>query len=119
MIRRIKEDISDQDTRTMTIQIQSGISADGFRVIITDDLTGEIVHKGDYAYGYVVSYDKRWASPTAPYVTDLVEDLIDTYDVSSIQVTAGKNYFKNQEVLDKKVTAFKDQYLKGLSIPVH
>lgn len=97
-------------TSVMTIKLQRGIKADGF-IISIKDTEGNEVFKQEYSYGVNASYDERMANAQAPYTTDILRDLVSTYNVNRIEVTKGKNIFKGTDVDDKYVTNFKKDYL--------
>nr|DAP55488.1 MAG TPA: hypothetical protein [Caudoviricetes sp.] len=97
-------------TSIMTIKLQRGINADGF-IIYIKDFEGNEVFKQEYSYGYNASYDKRFASPQVPYVTDIIRGLISKYNVNRIEVTKGKNVFKGTDVDNEYIIRFKKNYL--------
>lgn len=103
----------------MEIILSSGISGDRFRIRITGS-DGDTVFDDTYSYGYNASYDRKWATSKAPYVTDIIQSLCEQYsiDVSNIDVTAGKNVFKESDVSNGVVERFKQDYLSELTTDV-
>lgn len=92
----------------MTIVVKSGINADGFKVLITDD-DDQLVYEQEYSFGYNVSYDRRWADESKPYVNDIINDLCIEYNIDkqNIQYQKGINVFKGNEVSDDVIDKFK------------
>lgn len=108
------EDVSsstESSTTVLTIEVMSGVNADGFTAIVKDSISGKEVFRQTYYYGYDASYDRRWASSRAPYVTDIINDLKSHYNVSDIEVTAGKNMFRGDSMSSDSVEKFKRDYL--------
>ena len=93
------------------IEVMSGVNADGFTAIVADSISGEEIFRQTYYYGYTASYDRRWASSRAPYVTDIINDLKSRYNVSNVEVTAGKNLFRGDSMSSDSVEKFKNKYL--------
>lgn len=98
----------------MTVTFNCGINADGFNVIITAN--GKQVLDHDYNYGYNVTYNKDWGSERTPYVTDVLQDLIDKYHISDFTVKAGRNAFMGTDVRPETVENFKTEYCSGLKL---
>ena len=97
--------------RTLTVELKSGISAGGFKVIIKD---GDIeLCKEDYSYGYNVSWSDKWADEKKPYVSDLLTGLVKAYQIDKIVITRGMNVFARKPVDDTKVMDFKTKYIDG------
>ena len=97
--------------RILHIEVMSGVNADGFTAIVKDSISGEEIFRQKYYYGYDASYDRRWASSRAPYVTDIINDLKSRYNVSNVEVTAGKNLFRSDSMSSDSVEKFKNKYL--------
>ena len=95
----------------MTITVGSHLNSDGFDVSITDKDGNELFNM-DYAYGWDASYDRRWASEDKPYVSDIINELVQEYNVdrSSIKVVNGKNVFNGKNV--DKASEFSSKYLE-------
>lgn len=89
------------------ITLKSGISADGFNI----EIPGKF--KKDFAYGYDISYDRKWASKEKPYVSDLIKSLMIEYDIDpeDVNVKVGENTFKGSNVSMDKVKEFEKDYL--------
>lgn len=99
----------------MTVTVKSGLNSDGFDVKITAD--GKPVLDHDYRYGYDAAYSKVHVSERAPYVTDVLQGLIDKYHISDFTVEAGKNVFAGTDVRAETVEDFKTEYCSGLKLP--
>ena len=95
--------------KTMTIIPSAGLNADGFSIIIDSD-NGILTNK-TFTYGYSASYDKRFASDKAPYVTDILEEMSEGVD--SILVMAGRNVFAGKPIRKETVDNFVEKYIKG------
>lgn len=93
------------------IEVMSGVNADGFTAIVKDSISGEEIFRQTYYYGYDASYDRRWANSRKPYVTDIINDLKSRYNVSNVEVTAGKNLFRGDSMSSDSVEKFKNKYL--------
>ena len=108
------EDVSssnESSTALLTIEVMSGVNADGFTAIVKDSISGEEIFRQTYYYGYDASYDRRWASSRAPYVTDIINDLKNKYNVVDVEVTTGKNIFRGDSMSSDSVEKFKRNYL--------
>ena len=94
------------------IKVESSISADGFEVTVkgTD---GNVIEKEDFYYGYNASYDRGFASPRKPFVTDIINRYLSKYNLNkdNIIVTKGRNVFTGKDVSDEDITRFKTKYL--------
>lgn len=94
------------------IKVESSISADGFEVTVkgTD---GNVIEKEDFYYGYNASYDRGFASPRKPFVTDIINRYLSKYNLNkdNIIVTKGRNAFTGKDVSDEDITRFKTKYL--------
>ena len=102
---------TESSTTVLTIEVMSGVNADGFTAIVTDSISGEEIFRQKYYYGYDASYDRRWASSRAPYVTDIINDLKSQYNVSDVEVTSGNNVFRGDSMSSDSVEKFKRNYL--------
>lgn len=120
----------------MTIEVISGVNSDGFTITITDP-SGNVLFDKDYRYGWDASYSKEQAdaahaevekgikygwSPSAhrtekPYVTDIINDLCEKYDISDAEITvvAGGNRFTGDTMDDDSVNEFIDKYVHSCS----
>lgn len=112
MIKPVFELMPLEKNVAMTVTIRSGLGSDGFDVKIMQD--NEMIATEKYNYGYNCSYDKRWADEKAPYVEDILQDLIDKHQVGGMDVEAGKNVFAGKDVTSSKVQEFKDKYCSNL-----
>jgi len=95
----------------MTITVGSHLNSDGFDVCITDP-DGNEVFEMDYAYGWDASYDRKFASKDKPYVSDIINELVQEYNVdrSSIKVVNGRNVFNGKDV--DRASEFSSKYLE-------
>lgn len=109
--RRPLKESAEAAKRILHIEVMSGVNADGFTAIVKDSISGEEIFRQKYYYGYDASYDRRWASSRAPYVTDIINDLKSQYNVSNVEVTAGKNLFRGDSMSSDAVEKFKNKYL--------
>lgn len=117
---------TDENSSThVRVILNSGINADGFDVEVWKD--NKCVYNESYSYGYNVSYNRahaeqaqrdvdnakkyKWShTPTArPYVADVIQDICNKYgvSVSDVEVIAGKNSFKGQNVDNSDIAEFK------------
>lgn len=106
---------SDDPNIVMTISLLSAINSDGFRISIDDESNADTLFEKEYRYGYDVSYSKSFANSKKPYVTDLIDRLVDFYNVDDIQVIAGKNRFNDKSISNSDIQNFKNKYLKASS----
>ena len=123
----------EQSAIKMIITVGSGINVDGFDISIVND-AGDQLFKSTYSYGYNASYDKKfadwaqrdydnsvkhgWTNKPAlkPYVSDIIDELCEEYNVTDIEVVPGKNvYTGNQEDISK-IDEFKSEYLSHISL---
>lgn len=95
----------------MTITVGSHLNSDGFDVSVTDKDGNELFNM-DYAYGWDASYDRKLASKDKPYVSDIINELVQEYNVdrSSIKVVNGRNVFNGKDV--DKASEFSSKYLE-------
>ena len=96
---------------TLYIEVMSGLNADGFIATIKDKVSGNDLFKHEYYYGYDASYNRGWASSKKPFVTDIINSLKKEYNVEDVEVTAGKNIFRGDNVSNDSVEKFKNKYL--------
>lgn len=101
----------------MTIRVASGLNADGCDIVVTD-AEGNILHKGEYSYGYNASYSKKWAElyPEKPFMKDIIDDLCARYgiDKSAIVFKAGKNVFSGSDVSDAAIVEFRNNFVESI-----
>lgn len=96
----------------LNIIVKSGINSDGFNTVIKDG--DNVIEEKSWNYGYNCSYDKMFANKQEPYVTDVLQDLINKYNVDEFSVEAGKNVFAKKDVASHKVEEFKNKYCSEL-----
>lgn len=96
----------------LNIIVKSGINGDGFNTVIKDG--DNVIEEKSWNYGYNCSYDKMFANKQEPYVTDVLQDLINKYNVDEFSVEAGKNVFAKKDVASHKVEKFKNKYCSEL-----
>lgn len=99
----------------LNIIVKSGINTDGFETVVTNG--EDIVDRRSYAYGYDCSYDKMFADKQKPYVTDVLQGLIDQHHIDEVSVEAGQNKFMDRGVPFQKVRDFKERYCADLKLP--
>lgn len=90
----------------LLIKLKSGISADGFTV----EIPGKF--KEDFAYGYNVSYSRKFATQDKPYISDLIISLMKEYGIKpeNVNVLSGDNTFSGNSISMDKVKEFEDKY---------
>lgn len=98
----------------LDVIVNSGISADGFDTVIQDG--DDIIQKDSWSYGYNCSYDRAFAESKKPYVTDVLQDLIDRYHVDEFDVSAGMNWFQDKAVPTEWAEEFYARYCGGLKL---
>lgn len=98
----------------LNVIVGSGINADGFDTVIQDG--DDIVQKDSWSYGYNCSYDRAFADSRAPYVTDVLQDLIDRYHVDELDVVPGKNVFRGSDMPAERAEEFRSRYCGGLKL---
>lgn len=96
----------------LEIKVTSGINSDGFDVTVVN-AKNQTVYEHSYSFGWNASWDKRFASKDAPYVSDIIKSLCDKYDISkeNIFVYAGMNVFAGKSVTADAVERFKTKYV--------
>lgn len=101
--------------RIINVRLRSGISSDGFEVSVTDgDETSEWTR---YDYGYNCSYDRALARDDKPYVGNILQDLVNEHHAGSINITAGKNVFKDKDVEQDRIETFRHDYCESITFP--
>lgn len=98
----------------LDIKVSTGLNADGFDAVVRDG--DNVVHQESYRYGHNCSYAPDFANEDKPYVTDVLQGLIDRYQVDELSVGAGRNTFAEKGVSEAKVEEFKAKYCQGLYI---
>ena len=114
----------------MRVITQSHVNADGFDVRIQDEDENKLFEH-QYMYGYDASYSRanaeaarrdvensikyKWQNKYSekPFVTDILVELVNKYDVEKIIVTAGKYVFSGQPMSSGDVDQFISDYLDG------
>ena len=116
---------------SMTIMPMSGISSDGFTVIIEDEGNERCLFNENYRYGWDASYSREnadaahadaekakkygWTSShyrEKPFVSDIPTSLVaERKDIEQIYVFAGQNKFKGEPVSEKTVNSFIEEYI--------
>lgn len=99
----------------LNIIVKSGVNADGFETVIKNG--DNIVSRQSYAYGYDCSYDRMFANDQKPYVTDVLQGLVDQYQVDEVSVTAGQNKFADKDMPLRRIQDFKERYCEDLKLP--
>lgn len=78
----------------------SGISGD--RITITNDTL-----KKEYAFGYNCTYKRQNATEKAPYIKDLLTDIIKTNHINAEDIVySGYNVFAKRELTKEEVTNY-------------
>lgn len=98
----------------LDVKVSTGLNADGFDAVVRDG--DNVVYQESYRYGYNCSYASDFANEDKPYVTDVLQELIDRYQVDKLSVGAGRNTFAEKGVSEVKVEEFKAKYCQGLYI---
>lgn len=99
---------------TLNIILKNGISADGFDTVIENG--DETIHKESWSYGYNCSYNKAFANSRKPYVTDVLQNLIDQYNVDDVSIRSGMNLFANHAMSSEKANEFEAKYCSNLKL---
>lgn len=112
------DDFSDDELSSMyalKIKVTSGINSDGFDVTVVN-ARNQTVYEHSYSFGWNASWDKRFASKDAPYVSDIIKSLCDKYDIpkENIFVYAGMNVFSGKPVKADAVERFKTKYVNPM-----
>lgn len=98
----------------MEITLYSGMSADGFKIRITDN-EGMVIFKKDYMYGYDASHS--WTnSKIKPFTTDIIVGLSDAYEVEleDIKVIPGIYVFSGKQMEQEEADRFYRKYMSGM-----
>lgn len=98
----------------LTIAVNSGISGDGFTTRVTK--SGRLIYEKDWNYGYSCSYDRKFADKRNPYVGDILQGIIDKYQVNEFSVDAGRNVFKGTDESMECVADFKHRHCSDLKV---
>lgn len=106
--------IDEKSPTKLTVKVISGISSDGFETVVTKG--DNTIYERRYNYGYSCSYDKTFAEERTPYVSDVLQSLIDEYQVNDFSVEAGKNVFAGKDVRSETVENFKNEYCSNLQL---
>ncbi len=97
----------------LRVIVKSGINNDGFDTIIEDN--GRTVDEQSWNYDRNCTCDKQFARfEDKPYVTDVLQGLIDKYNVGELSIEAGKNIFAHKDIAPDMVEAFKNNYCQTL-----
>ncbi|MFW6311638.1 MAG: hypothetical protein ACOC1K_05320, partial [Nanoarchaeota archaeon] len=96
----------------MEIKITSGMGGDGFFITIKNEK--EILFMNSFDYGYNASWEKGWSDDKQPYTSDIIIDLIEKYSIAkeNISVVPGVYIFNGEQMEEKEVRDFKDNYMK-------
>lgn len=62
------------------------------------------------------SYDRAFADSRAPYVTDVLQGLIDKYHMDELDVAPGKNAFRGSNVSTERAEEFRSRYCSSLKL---
>ena len=98
----------------LIVEVMSGVRADGFDVTVMDG--EETLYTNAYRYGYNCSYDSRFANIEEPYVSDVLQSLIDTCQIDSMSVEAGRNTFAGKSVGNDRAKEFWNKYCRCLTM---
>ena len=99
----------------LSVILKSGINSNGFRTVVMDDAEA-VIAENDWSYGYNCSWSKKFASEERPHVSDVLQNLIDQYQVDTFEVESGKNVFAGNDVSSDRVEEFKKDYCRNLSV---
>lgn len=121
-----------KDTITMTVIIQSSVNADGFRVMVEDNVRNVVLFNKECYYGYNASYTREQALNSEiqamdaekygwdnyyykvkPYTTDIICNIAKSFNINinDIIIKPGKNAFAGSSISSKEVERFKNTYL--------
>lgn len=101
---------------TIYIAPQSRINSDGFDVIINEEENGEVVnilYGESFNYGRNASYKKNFATDKAPFVPEIIRNLVTNYSADRIHVLPGHYKFTGTPMGEKEVNDFIDKYIKS------
>lgn len=104
----------DSSVTKLTVKVRSGMSADGFEATVTNG--DDVLFEKRYDYGYNCSWNKDSADERTPYVSDVLQSLIDEYQAGEFSVEAGRNVFAGKDVRPEKVEEFKNDYCTDLKL---
>ena len=117
---------------TMMVMIQSGVNANGFRIIIEDDKKNVLLFDKEFYYGYNASYTREqalhaeiqamdaekygWKSSyykEKPYTTDIICNIANSFkiDIDDIIIIPGRNAFTGTTLPQEEAERFKNTYL--------
>ena len=97
--------------RLLTWTVNRGIKSDYFTVKIEDIDTNEVIYTGRYVGGHNVSYDKILADKEKPFVADVINSLIEEYNVTGTVGAPGIDAFTGLPVTKKDVDDFLYKYV--------
>ena len=97
--------------RLLTWTVNHGINSDYFTVKIEDIGTNEVIYTGRYVGGHNVSYNRILANEEKPFVSDVINSLIETYNVTGTVGAPGINAFTGLPVTKKDVDDFLYKYV--------
>lgn len=97
--------------RLLTWTVNHGINSDYFTVKIEDIDTNEVIYTGRYVGGYNVSYNRIIANEEKPFVADVIDFLVEKYDVTGTVGFPGINAFTGLPVTKKDVDDFLYKYV--------
>lgn len=99
----------------LSVILKSGINSDGFCTMVMNDAE-EVIAADDWSYGFNCSWSKKSASEKEPYVSDVLQNLIDQYQVDTFEVQSGKNVYTGRNVSSDRMEEFKKDYCMNLSV---
>lgn len=98
----------------LTIAVNSGISGDGFTTRVTK--SGRLIYEKNWNYGYSCSCDRKFADERHPYVGDVLQGIIDKYQVNKFSVDVGRNVFRGTDESMERVADFKHRHCSDLKV---
>lgn len=112
--------------KKLTVTAYSRLSVDGFEVSVIDEDKGLLFNES-YDYGYTASHSRdlaqsahddhvKFGHSDKPYVSDILQDLIQEYQVNAISVEAGWNTFAGENVSAQFVEDFKTKFCDCLQV---
>lgn len=112
--------------KKLTVTAYSRLSVDGFEISMIDEDKGPLFNKS-YDYGNNASHSRdlakyahkdhvKFGHPDKPYVSDILQELIQKYQINEVSVEAGWNTFACEKVSDQFVEDFKTKFCDCLQV---
>lgn len=96
----------------LNVTVKDGVNSSGFDAEVADG--DNVIDKQTYWYGFNCSWNRMFATREEPYVSDILQGLVDRYDVDTFEVLPGRNVFIDSPVAKERLDNFKNDYCKDL-----